>query len=186
MTAKTNYKLIRSKRKSVSIEIKPDLTVIVRAPKYLSKREIDAFVNEKSEWIAKHIEKLKEAENTFSDIEPLSELQLRELCERAKPVFETKCRYYADILGVEYNRITVRHQKTKWGSCSSKKNLNFNCLLLLAPPEVLDAVVVHELCHLKHMNHSKSFYDEVLKVYPDYKKWNGWLKRNGAQLLKRN
>ncbi|MBR4241372.1 MAG: M48 family metallopeptidase, partial [Eubacterium sp.] len=74
---------------------------------------------------------------------------------------------------------------TKWGSCSSKGNLNFNCLLMLTPPEVIDSVVVHELCHRKEMNHSKRFYDEVLRVYPDYKKWNKWLKDNGSAIMNR-
>jgi len=86
---------------------------------------------------------------------------------------------------VTYGRITVRNQKTRWGSCSSKGNLNFNCLLMLTPPEVIDSVVVHELCHLREMNHSPKFYAEVLKVYPDYHKWNGWLKEHGAAIMKR-
>ncbi len=179
------YTLIRSKRKSISIEIKPDASVVVRAPLHLSERKIRQFVDEKSGWIKKHTEALKNAREQFSELTKLSEKELAQLTEQAKAVIPQRCAYYAKILGVEYGRITVRHQKTKWGSCSSKKNLNFNCLLMLAPPEVLDAVAVHELCHLRHMNHSKEFYGEVLKAYPDYYKWNNWLKKNGAVLLKR-
>ena len=70
-----------------------------------------------------------------------------------------------------------------WGSCTAKGNLNFNCLLMLTPPEVLDSIVVHELCHRKHMNHSAEFYAEVLRVYPDYRKWEKWLKENGKRLI---
>ncbi len=73
----------------------------------------------------------------------------------------------------------IRSQRTKWGSCSAKGNLSFNCLLMLAPPEFLDSIVVHELCHRKEMNHSKRFYAEVLRVFPEYRKWNKWLKENG-------
>jgi predicted metal-dependent hydrolase len=81
--------------------------------------------------------------------------------------------------------VTIRHQKTKWGSCSGKKNLNFNCLLLLTPTEVMDSVIIHELCHLKYMNHSKEFYNEVLRVCPNYKQYDRWLKQNGGGIIRR-
>ena len=88
-------------------------------------------------------------------------------------------------MGVTYGRITIRNQKTRWGSCSSKGNLNFNCLLMLTPPEVIDYVVVHELCHRKEMNHSKAFWDEVAHVLPDYEKARLWLKTEGDMIMRR-
>ena len=91
--------------------------------------------------------------------------------------------YFAKVIGVTYGKITVRNQKTRWGSCSSKGNLNFNCLLMLAPPEVLDYVVVHELCHRKQMNHSKAFWLEVEKVLLNYKEVRKWLKEEGSQMI---
>ena len=94
-------------------------------------------------------------------------------------------RNYAEKLGVSYGRITIRNQRSRWGSCSGKGNLNFNCLLMLAPPEVLDSVVVHELCHLRQMNHSERFYAEVLRVFPDYWRCHRWLKENGGALMQR-
>ena len=93
--------------------------------------------------------------------------------------------HYAAIMGVDFNRITIRNQTTRWGSCSAKKNLNFNALLMLTPGEVIDSVIVHELAHLKHMDHSQAFYAEVLRVYPDYRKWDRWLKKNGELLMRR-
>ena len=185
MQKKFTYTIIRSKRRSISIEITPEASVIVRAPLYLPERKIKEFVNEKSGWIETHIEATECAQKELGIQTKLTQTEIDELTEKAKAIIPQRCAYYAKLLGVEYNRITIRHQKTKWGSCSSKKNLNFNCLLMLAPSEVLDAIVVHELCHLKHMNHSKAFYNEILKVYPDYRKWNKWLKKNGAVLLKR-
>lgn len=116
---------------------------------------------------------------------PLTREELKELTERAVNVIPTRVKHYAALLGVSYGTVTVRHQRTRWGSCTAKGNLNFNCLLMLAPPEVLDSVVVHELCHRKEMNHSKRFYREVLSVFPEYYKWHGWLQKNGVALLDR-
>ena len=111
--------------------------------------------------------------------------EIRALAAKALEVIPERVAYYAPLMGVTYNRITIRNQKTRWGSCSSKGNLNFNCLLMLCPPEVIDSVVVHELAHRREMNHSKRFYAHVLRVYPDYYKWNKWLKENGPALIRR-
>ena len=82
-----------------------------------------------------------------------------------------------------YGRITIRNQKTRWGSCSSKGNLNFNVALMLVPEEVMDYVVVHELTHRKEMNHSQSFWTEVERVCPEYRKYRAWLKKEGTAVL---
>ena len=113
----------------------------------------------------------------------LSDEEVAKLTAEAKRVIPERVAYYAPIVGVSYGRVTIRHQKTRWGSCSAKGNLNFNCLLMLTPPEVLDSVVVHELCHRKEMNHSKRFYAEVYRVFPDYDKWDKWLKKNGKSII---
>ena len=105
------------------------------------------------------------------------------LADKALKVIPERVEYFAKVIGVTYGKITVRNQKTRWGSCSSKGNLNFNCLLMLAPPEVLDYVVVHELCHRKQMNHSKAFWLEVEKVLPNYKEVRKWLKEEGSQMI---
>ena len=121
-----------------------------------------------------------------SKTEPLTAEELRLLADKALAVIPSRVRYYAAKMGVTYHKITVRNQRTRWGSCTAQGNLNFNCLLMLAPLPVLDSVIVHELCHRKEMNHSAAFYREVYKVFPEYDKWHGWLKENGSALMKRN
>ena len=98
-------------------------------------------------------------------------------------MFPERVSYYAREIGVDYGRITIRQQKTRWGSCTSEGNLNFNWLLMLAPPEILDYVVVHELCHRKEMNHSAAFWREVEHILPDYRERKKWLKDNGWYLM---
>ena len=174
------YTLIRSRRKTLGLQIK-DGKVIVRAPLRLAKATIDAFVVKHEDWIAKHLAMASAGGN----LPLLSEQELKALTEQAKQVVPVRVAYYAALIGVDYGRITIRTQKTRWGSCTAKGNLNFNCLLMLAPPEVLDSVVVHELCHRKHMNHSKAFYAEIERVMPDYQTRRAWLKQNGASLMAR-
>ena len=177
--------VIRSNRKTVAIQVNSDRSVTVRAPRSASEKDIEEILKKKEAWISKHIEKTKETKERF-EAEPTEKLTREKviaLAEEALKVIPERVEYFAKVIGVTYGKITVRNQKTRWGSCSSKGNLNFNCLLMMAPPEVLDYVVVHELCHRKQMNHSKAFWLEVEKVLPDYKEARKWLKEEGSQMI---
>jgi len=176
--------VIRSRRRTLCLEIR-DGRPLVRAPLRVSDAEIRRFLEQKQSWLESHLAKAKAREEMKQSVPSLTEAEQRILLRQARAVFPERAAYYADLLGVTFGRITLRMQRTRWGSCSAKGNLNFNCLLLLAPPEVLDSVVVHELCHLKHMDHSPAFYAEVLRVFPDYRRWDRWLKENGPLLLAR-
>lgn len=182
-----SVRVIRSARKTVSLEMKPDGTLTVRAPYRMTAGEIRDFLRKNEGWIQTHLERAeaRRAEEAAHPAEPLTEAEIRELGERAARYIPERVAYYAEKIGVTYGRITIRNQRTRWGSCSAKGNLNFNCLLMLAPPEVIDSVVVHELCHRKEMNHSDRFYAEVYRAYPEYDRWNRWLKENGGALIRR-
>lgn len=139
----------------------------------------------KRNWIEKHLKSLSEKQKSLENIEPYSDEEISSFVKKAKEIIPNKVEFYADKIGVTYNRITIRCQRTRWGSCSSKGNLNFNCLLVLLPDEIIDSVIVHELCHRKHMNHSAKFYEEVEKVFPEYRKCHEWLNRNGSKYMSR-
>ena len=177
------YKLVRSNRKTLAVEIKGDGQVIVRAPYRISKREIERLVTEKADWIEKHLKTIRERQAARPAVKKLTAAEIQELADVAMKDFPERVRRFAPQVGVTYGRITIRNQKTRWGSCSSKGNLNFNCLLMLAPSEVRDYVVVHELCHRLEMNHSPRFWAEVERILPDYKARIKWLKEHGAEIM---
>lgn len=179
--------VIRSNRKTAAIQVRRDLSVVMRVPLRMPQSEIDRILKDSTAWIEKHIAMAKQkAEAQKSQIaDKLSDEEVRELADRAVQLIPERVAFFAEKLGVSYGRITIRNQKTRWGSCSSKGNLNFNCMLMLAPPKVLDYVVVHELCHRKEMNHSKAFWAEVEKVLPDYRIYVQWLKDEGERLIMR-
>lgn len=120
-------------------------------------------------------------------IAPVSEAEMREwmllgYMAAAGETIAARVAHYQALLGVQPRAIRIKGQKRRWGSCSAKGGLNFNWRLILAPPEVLDYVVAHELCHLLHLNHSKRFWESVAGVLPDYKLRRDWLKEHGFEL----
>lgn len=181
--------LIRSARRTIAIQISPDGSVTVRAPRRCSRAVLDEFVAEKREWITRKQEELRERAALRQEKEEqqprLSEAEYQRYRELAGRVIARRAEDYARQMQVTYKRITIRDQKTRWGSCSVKGNLNFNWRLILAPEEVLDYVVVHELAHLKEMNHSGRFWKQVETVMPDFAKHRLWLKQNGDMLMGR-
>ena len=179
-----NIQIIRSNRRTVALEIRRDCTVLVRAPRQMPQRDIEKFVQEHEDWIKKHLLQMRQREAEEEQTEKLTTEQIKELADRALAVIPERVRYYAPLVGVTYGRITIRNQKTRWGSCSEKGNLNFNCLLMLMPSEILDYVVVHELAHRREMNHSAAFWALVESVLPDWRERRRWLKENGDHYMR--
>lgn len=175
-----DYQIIRSSRKTISLQITPEGKLVVRCPNRMKRLDIQAFVESKRNWIEKHLQKSKDLSQPV-----LAEEELQILVVQAREELPLLVQHYAAILDVTYGRITIRSQKTRWGSCSGTGNLNFNCLLMLCPPEVRDYVVVHELCHRKQMNHSAAFWAEVERILPDYRAQRKWFKENGTALIAR-
>ena len=180
------YTLIRSNRKSCSISITPDGRITVRVPLRISDREIRHLLTDRQNWIiTKYLEQQqKQARMPVSD---LTDTQRAALTQRyiaaAREYFPKRAAHFQQFTGGTYSRITIRDQKTRWGSCSARGTLSFNWRLMLAPPAILDYVVVHELCHLTHMNHSPAFWQAVEAVCPDYRDSRRCLKAHGQDLV---
>ena len=180
--------ILRSNRKTVSLEIKADGRLLVRAPLAMKDADIRQFLRAKSGWIEKHLQILREKQE-LRENEPqeprLTLEELHALADSALVAIPPRVKHYAQILGVTYGRITIRNQTSRWGSCSARGNLNFNCLLMLMPPEMMDYTVVHELCHRKEMNHSPAFWALVASVLPDYRERAQWMREHGEAILRR-
>ena len=179
--------LVRSNRKTLAIEVRPDGTIRIRAPRFCTKTEIRWFVRKNKDWIAGKLEKAapRQMRRNTPEGHPFTESEIRSLAEQALRELPPRLRDFARQMGVTYGKVTIRSQKTRWGSCSARGNLNFNCLLMLTPPEVQDYVLVHELAHRIEMNHSPRFWKIVENVLPDYKRRKQWLRKEGTLLIER-
>ena len=212
-------KIIRSKRKTLSLTINDNAELIIRAPKRLSIEKIQDFINEKENWINR---KKRLIENQIKDvtsnhnkllylgnlfpinveqnaskelfftgeefiansIEPDSlSLSIKKWYKnKFKEIALPRVAYFANKHNLMVNQVRIKNQKTMWGSCSSKNNINLNYLLLMAPMGVIDYVIVHELVHTIHRNHSTDFWDSVESIMPEFQEHKRWLKKNGYKL----
>ena len=161
------YEIIFSKRKTLAISVRADGSVIVRAPLKTPEKRIEEAVLSHMAWIENAKKKASSREEIQKDASPEEERLLR---AQAKRILPEKVRLYASLIGVTPTRITITGAKTRYGSCSGKNSISFSFYLMRYPEEAIDYVVVHELCHILHHNHSKEFYKEIEKILPDYKK----------------
>lgn len=172
--------LLREKRKTLAISITQEGKLLIKSPIQMKEREIERFLEQKRFWIYKQTKRmLKENKNRVAR----SEEEIQELREKAREVLTKKTDYFKRILKVDYQKIRIGNQKTRWGSCSSRGTISYNWHLVLMPESIMDYVVVHELCHLVEMNHSPAFWEKVAEVLPDYQSARKWLKENGSQYL---
>lgn len=228
MDERFKYGVVKSSRKTVSIEVKVGGQVVVKAPIGLSDREIRDCVASKEKWILDKIQVMervldKMPERHFQTGETLyllgepyvlerktnvsgrkpkifmtgksiiiygsfqTENEIRKLIEewyqkKAEERIIPRMEYYKERIGVEFRRVRFGNPKTRWGSCSGEKNIMINWRLVMAPLDIIDYIVCHELCHLKEMNHSQSFWSLVEKEIPDWRGKRAWLRENGYTL----
>ena len=176
------YILLRSKRKTIELSIR-DNGIIVKAPLKMSKKDIDSFVFKHEEWIKTNQVKFEEKKALKNEIAPFQKDELDDLLKKAEEIIPKRIEYYEKIIGIRCNTVSYMAHLSHWGTCDKDHNIRINILLMAAPIEVIDSVVVHELCHLIVHNHSKKFYNLVYKYYPEYDKYDKWLKQNGNKYM---
>ena len=164
---KIPYRVLRSKRRSVSVEITPGLEVLVRAPQRMPQAMIEDFVERHRDWVETHLAKARERASRLPP-EPTEE-EKQELIRRAKELLPERVAHYSAVMGLTPTGITVTGAQKRFGSCSGKNRLCFSWRLMRYPQEAIDYVVVHELAHIRHKNHGSAFYTLIASVLPDYK-----------------
>ena len=178
-------RLIRSSRRTIAVQVNGEDQITVRAPLRMPAGDIERFIDQSMGWIEAHLQKARDRQRERETAAPLTRDEIEELARRAARELPSRIARFAAAVGVDYGRVAIRCQHTRWGSCSAPGNLNFNCLLMLCPDAVIDYVVVHELCHRKEMNHSPRFWALVESVLPDYRASRAWLKSESQRLIDR-
>ena len=161
-----DYTVIRSRRRTLALEITRDARVLVRAPLRASAREIEQFVLAHRRWLEEH---LARRQAWLEDHPPLTEAEIAALRAGAKAYLPGRVELWAGRMGVRPTGVKITSARTRFGSCSGKNSLCFSLYLMQYPPEAIDCVVVHELAHIRHKNHGPAFYAEVAKYMPDYR-----------------
>lgn len=177
------YKLIRSKRRTISLQVNSDAEVIVRAPQFVSADQINDFIVEKQDWLDKKIEvKRKQLDVLQGQKRHRADEWYKEKKKLARHVFAKRIAHYEKLTGLKVSKLRLSSARTRWGSCTFNGTVSLVWRLILAPIEVIDYVVLHEIMHLKHPNHSRTFWEAVQLYMPDYKEHRLWLKENGFTL----
>jgi len=159
----------------VGCEKETNLSILITAPNRVSDSMVEKFITEKSDWVLEKIEELKnhKPRSNFPNIK----VDYKKEKEKAKKIITERVNHFGKLYGFEFDRISIRSQRTRWGSCSKNGNLNFNYKLIYLSEEIMDYVIVHELCHLDQFNHSKRFWFLVSEIIPDYKELRRELKK---------
>ena len=179
----TDYYLkVNKKSKNLKIAINSDGECIVTVPRYVPQFIINHFVESKSKWILDKIEHFRHLKGGVFKSRDEKHKEYLKYKSKALLIAKTRLEYFNQRYHYTWNQTSVKNQKTRWGSCSSKKNLNFNYKIALLPAKQVDYIIIHELCHLKEMNHSKNFWNLVAFSMPDYQEVRNDLRQNGFKL----
>lgn len=167
MEKKISYKLKRSKRaKRMRLAVYCDGSVVVTSPFGIGQSIIEKFISDKKQWIWDKIRFFKSVDSKA--IRVFSRKDYLGNKDKAFALVNERVGFYNEIYGYSYNKIFIKNQKTRWGSCSRRQNLSFNYKIVFLPQKHMNYIIVHELCHLKEFNHSKKFWALVEKAIPDY------------------
>lgn len=168
-----SYRLIRSRRRTLALEIDREGTVVVRAPAGLPQGEIDRFVTAHEQWVRSHLERQRAWLAAHPEPDGEEEARLRAL---AREVLPGRVEYFSKLMGVRPTGVKITSARGRFGSCSGKNSICFSWRLMAYPMEAVDYVVVHELAHITHKNHGRDFYRRVEEILPDWRSRRALLK----------
>ncbi len=172
------YKISR-RAKRLTLSVRPDQTVVMTRPRWVSERFARAFFEKHRAWVEQKLREVQSRKQTYTPHG--SSMEYRAMKQRAAQLVASRLEYFNQSYGFVYHRISIRNPRTRWGSCSKKGNLNFSYKLLTLPPELADYIIVHELCHLKEFNHSKRFWELVGQTLPGYKNLRKQLRSSSVE-----
>ncbi|MBQ5739886.1 MAG: M48 family metallopeptidase [Oscillospiraceae bacterium] len=161
-----DYEIVRSKRRTVALQLRGDGSALVRAPLKMSEAAIAQFVESHRAWLERARQKQAARQEKYP--EPTAE-ERKLLIEKAKAVLPGRIAHFSSLLGLSPTAVRITGAKTRFGSCSGKNALSFSWYLMRYPDEAIDLVVAHELCHIAHHDHSSAFYALLASVLPDHK-----------------
>ena len=161
------YELIRSRRRTMALEVTGDCRVLVRAPMHVTQAEADAFFNRHGDWVARHLERQRQRAAALPP--PPTREEIRGLKARAQAVLPGKVAYWSTRTGLVPTGVKITTARKRYGSCSGTNSMCFSCFLMTFPEEAVDLVVVHELCHIREKNHGPGFYALLSQYLPDYR-----------------
>ena len=175
------YSTKRSNRaKRLRLAVYYDGSLIVTIPKNFPSSKVEKYIIEKSKWGLEKLEYFKKL--SYSDALRIKDDQFEVYKDEAKKVVERRIKHFNKIYGFKFGKITIKAQKTKWGSCSKKGNLNFNFKIVALPKDIRDYIIVHELCHLKEFNHSQKYWNLVAKSIPNFRSIKNQLNNIGLNI----
>jgi len=168
------YRIVKRKQmKNLNLVIGKDQRVRVTIPasrlRVVTQRQIENILKERFDFVMSAIDKYKKQGEKYPDLFEFSDEHYRQYRKQAQELIKSKVDYYCRKQNFQYNRLSIRNQKTRWGSCSEDGNLNFSYKLIFLTPEEQDYIVVHELCHLEEQNHSRDFWSLVERILPNYR-----------------
>jgi len=175
-------RVIRTRRKTMSLEISDDLKILVRAPKHINEEQVTEFIAKNELWLKKRLTKKILEKKKLKSFKKMLKKDLLACKSSSQEMIDKLLEPLAGEMGVRYKKFRLSNAKKRWGSCNARSSINLSWKLVFAPVNVVRYVLVHELCHIKHLNHSKAFWQEVEKHKPDYKNCQKWLRENNYLL----
>ena len=183
MTNDISYTIRKSRRaKHLRLVVHCDGRVVVTVPRGVRQSIVERFISEKKQWVLKKLHFFENVDNRGGRV--FSNKDYQKYKEEARQLVHDRIDFYNKEYGFKFNRISIKNQRTLWGSCSAKSNININYKVLFLPKELQDYLIVHEMCHLKELNHSSKFWNLVQKTVPDYKKIRKGLMGSDPKCLK--